>query len=163
MSKCSFATREISYLGYIISSKGVATCPDKVSVILNWLVLAKVKELRSFLGLAGYYKKIVRHFRIISRPLTELLKKNTMFVWTSDNDTAFKTLKQLLAQAPVLDFPKFSKPFHIETDASEYGVVAVLMQWRSLGPKLRGLSTYEKEYAAILLVVEQRRSYLQFQ
>jgi hypothetical protein len=85
-----------------------------------------------------------------------------MFVWTSDHDTAFETLKQLLAQAPVLAFPNFSKPFHIEADASEYGVVAVLMQWRSLGPKLRGLSTYEKEYVAILLVVEQWRFYLQF-
>jgi hypothetical protein len=70
MSKCSFATKEISYLGYIISSKGVATCPDKVSDVLNWFVLAKVKELRSFLGPTGYYRKFMRHFGVISRPLT---------------------------------------------------------------------------------------------
>jgi hypothetical protein len=113
----------------------------------------------------------VRHFSVISRPLTDLLKKNSLFVWTSDHDTAFQTLKQLLAQAPIIVLPDFNKPFYIEIAASETGVGAVLMQEnhpiafvnKSLGPKLRGLSTYEKEYVAILLAVEQWRSYLQFQ
>jgi hypothetical protein len=102
MSKCAFATREISYLGYVISSRGVSTCPDKISTVLNWPVPTGIKELRGFLGLADYYRKFVKHFGMISRPLTDLLKKNVMFVWTS---------------GPVLALPAFSQPFYIETDA----------------------------------------------
>jgi hypothetical protein len=103
----------------------------------------------------------VKHFGVISRPLTELLKKDFVFVWTSEQDIAFQTLKTALVQALVLALPNFSKPFLIETDASDYGVGAVLMQdhhpiafvSKSLGPKLRGLSTYE-EYIAILLAID---------
>jgi hypothetical protein len=75
MFKCSFARREISYLGYIISSNGVSTCPDKIVAMVNWHVPSFVKESRSFLDLVGYYIKFVRKFGIISRPLTDLLKK----------------------------------------------------------------------------------------
>jgi hypothetical protein len=74
-SKCSFVVREIAYLGYIISSAGVATCPDKVKAVADWHVPSNAKELRSFLGLAGYYRKFVHHLGIISRPLTDLLKR----------------------------------------------------------------------------------------
>jgi hypothetical protein len=168
MSKCSFAKREITYLGYVISEKGVATCLDKVQPVANWPQPKNVKELRSFLGLAGYYRKFVQHFGIIARPLTDLLKKNTVFSWTSEHDTTFQTLKRALIQAPVLALLDFSQPFCVETDASYMGIGAVLMQnkhpiafiSKHLGPRLRGLSTYEKEYIAILLAVEQWRSYL---
>jgi hypothetical protein len=88
LSKCTFAQREIHYLGHIISEKGVGTDPSKVSAISSWPTPVNVKELRSFLGLAGYYRKFVRHFGIISKPLTELLKKNTIFLWTSEHDKA---------------------------------------------------------------------------
>jgi hypothetical protein len=89
------------------------------------------------------------------------LKKHALFVWTSDHDVAFQTLKLALVNAPVLAFD-FSKPFCIEIDASEFGVGAVLMQEshpialvsKALSPKMRGLSTYEKEYVAILLAIE---------
>jgi hypothetical protein len=119
--------------------------------------------------LARYYRKYVKYFGIISRPLTNLLKKNTMFIWTPEHETAFTTLKQALVTAPVLALSNFSKPFVIETDASEVGVGDVLMQEghhlvflsKALGPKSRGLSTYEKECMAILLAVHQWRSYLQ--
>jgi hypothetical protein len=169
MFKCSFATRQISYLGYVISEQGVSTCPDKVKVVSEWLIPC-VKDLRSFLGLAGYYRKFVKNFGVISRPLTDLLKQHTVFVWTTDHGVAFQTLKTTLVQAPILALPDFAKPFHIGTDASDIGVGAMLMQdhhplafvSKSLGPRLRGLSTYEK-YVAILLAVEQWRSYLQFQ
>jgi hypothetical protein len=124
----------------------------------------------SFLGLAGYYRKFVRHFSIISRPLTNLLKKNTMFIWTSEHDAAFSALKPALSTAQVLALPDFSVPFAIETDASANGVGAVSTQRghplafisKALGPRTMGLSTYEKEYLAILVAVEQWRHYLQY-
>jgi hypothetical protein len=158
-------------LGYRISAIGVATCHDKVDVVLNWPTPSCVKKLRSFLGMTGYYRKFIKHFGVIARPLTELLKKNYLFIWTADHDVAFQTLKNALVQAPVLALLDFTKPFLIETHASNYGVRAVLMQdshplafvSKALGPKLRGLFTYEKEYIAILLAMEQWGSYLHFQ
>jgi hypothetical protein len=168
-SKCSFVKREISYMGYTISAARVATNPDKVKVVAEWPIPSNVKEVRSFLGLVGYYRKFVKHFGIIAKPLTELLKKHVLFVRISEHDTAFQTLKSTLVVAPVLALPDFSKPFCIETGASESGVGVVLMQdhhtvafvSKPLDPKLRGLSIYEKEYVAILLVVDQWRYYLQ--
>jgi hypothetical protein len=127
LSKCSFAQNHISYLGHKISKDGVATESEKVSVVAAWPMPANVREMRSFLGLTGYYRKYVKHFDIISRPHTNLLKKNTMFIWTPKHETTFTTLKQALVTAPVLTLPNFSKPFVIETDASEAGVGAVLM------------------------------------
>jgi len=147
----------------------MATDPNKISAISQWPTPTNVKELRSFLGLAGYYRKFVRHFGVISKPLTELLKKNVVFVWTSTHDKSFAALKSALCNSPVLALPDFSKQFSIETDASGYGVGAVLMQEghplafisKALGPRSEGLSTYEKEYLAILLAVQQWRAYLQ--
>ena len=100
-----------------------------------------------------------------------MLKKNSLFIWTSDHTRAFQALKSALCKSPVLALPNFAKPFTIETDASDVGVGAVLMQdghplayfSKTLGPKSRGLSTYEKEYMVILLAVQTWRSYLQFQ
>jgi len=168
LSKCNFAQRQIAYLGHTISELGVSTDPAKVEAILKWPVPTNVKELRSFLGLAGYYRKFVRHFAVICEPLTDLLKKNSFFVWTQDHQTAFATLQQVLCSAPVLALPNFSKVFCIETDACLNGVGAVLLQEnhplafvsRPLGVKSQGLSTYEKEYLAILMAVEQWRPYL---
>ena len=159
----------MAYLGHIISEQGVSTDPSKVQAIVDWPVPSTVKELRSFLGLAGYYRKFVRHFGIVSRPLTNLLKKGMLFVWTSEHDSAFATLKSFLSTAPVLALPDFAVPFAIETDACDSGVGAVLLQRghplafisKALGPRTRGLSTYEKEYLAILVAVEQWRHYLQ--
>ncbi|WVZ49036.1 hypothetical protein U9M48_000418 [Paspalum notatum var. saurae] len=130
-----------------------------------------LEELRSFLGLAGYYKKFVRHFAVVSKPLFDLLKKHSLFVWTAAHQSAFETLKHALCSAPILALLDFSKPFCIETDACGVGVGAVLLQdghplayiSRPLGPKSAGLSTYEKEYLAIIIAVDQWRSYLQNQ
>ena len=168
-SKCRFAQTSISYLGHVISSAGVATDPSKISDVQNWPVPQDIKQLRSFLGLAGYYRKFVQNFAVIARPLTDLLKKGTLFVWSSSHSSAFDALKAALVSAPVLALPDFSKPFQIQTDACDTGVGAVLMQdnhplafvSKALGPRSRGLSTYEKEYLAILVAVDQWRSYLQ--
>ena len=169
LSKCTFAQRQISYLGHIISAEGISTDSRKVEAMVSWPTPTNTKELRSFLGLAGYYRKFVRHFAIIARPLTDLLKKHSIFVWTPDHQAAFDTLKSALSSAPVLATPDFSRPFCLETDACANGVGAVLIQCghplayisKPLGPKTAGLSTYEKEYLAILLAVEQWRPYLQ--
>lgn len=84
--------------------------------------------MRSFLGLAGYYRRFVRNFRVIARPLFNLLKKGIPFVWTEATEAAFQLLKAQLISAPVLALPDFSKPFHIEADASDLGIGAVLQQ-----------------------------------
>ncbi|WVZ49071.1 hypothetical protein U9M48_000452 [Paspalum notatum var. saurae] len=118
----------ISYLGHVISQGGVATDPAKIEAIMSWPTPTNIKDLRSFLGLAGYYRKFVKHFGIISRPLFDLLKKHALFIWTNDHDVAFQTLKQALCSAPVLTLPDFSKKFCLETDASGSGVGAVLLQ-----------------------------------
>jgi hypothetical protein len=111
----------------------------------------------------------VKHYAVVTKPLTSLLKKHALFHWTSEHDTAFQALKKSLCSAPILALPDFSRQFCIETDASHMGVGAVLLQdghplaflSRALGPKNQGLSAYEKEYMAILIAVEQWRSYLQ--
>lgn len=169
MSKCAFAQTSIQYLGHVISANGVATDHTKIAAVRDWPVPQDAKQLRSFLGLAGYYRKYVRNYASISKPLTQLLHKNAPFVWTSESQIAFDTLKQALVNAPVLALPDFSCQFIVETDACDQGIGAVLIQKnhplafvsKALGPRNRGLSTYEKEYMAILLAVEQWRSYLQ--
>jgi hypothetical protein len=108
-TKFSFAYRSISYLSYVINVARVATSEDKIKVVADWPTPTNVKQLRSFLGLAGYYRNFVKHFAIISKPLIELLKKNQLFVWTNDQELAFQTLKSALIQAPVLALPDFQK------------------------------------------------------
>lgn len=168
LSKCNFAQRQISYMGHVISDKGVATDATKVEAVLNWPTPSNVKELRSFLGLAGYYRRFVKNFDVTAKPLTDLLKKHALFVWTQNQQIAFATLQQALVTAPVLALLDFTKPFCIETDAYHNGVGAILLHdghplafiSRPLGPKSQGLSTYEKEYLAILMAIEQWRPYL---
>ena len=165
LSKCAFAQRQVGYLGHIISSTGVSTDPTKITAIDTWPTPANVKEVCGFLGLAGYYRKFIRHYGIICRSLTNLLKKGTMFRWSDIEDSAFRTLKQALVTAPVLALPDFNKTFVIATDACDVGICAVLMQddhplayvSKALGPRNRALSVYEKEFLAILLAVEHWR------
>jgi hypothetical protein len=169
LSKCSFAQNQLTYLGHVISASGVATDPAKIQAVANWSSPTSIKDLRSFLGLAGYYRRFVRNFGLLAKPLTSLLKKRTVFVWTAAHESMFQALKTALVSAPVLALPDFSKPFCLETDASKLGIGAVLMQdghpiaylSKALGPKSQGLSTYDKEYLAILTVVDHWRHYLQ--
>ena len=119
------------------------------------------KILGAYWGFQVIIEKFVKHYAIISKPLTNLLKKSVPFVWTADTETSFQTLKQALVTAPVLALPDFSLPFSVETDTCGVGIGAVLSQnghplayvRKALGPKTRGLSTYEKEYMAIILAV----------
>jgi hypothetical protein len=131
----------------------------KVSDIATWPCPRSAKELHSFLGLASYYRKFVRHFGVLSKPLTSLLKKHTIFIWTSVQDQAFQALKEALCFVPVLKLPDFSRSFAIETDACATGIGAVLTQdghpiafiSKALGPKSQGLSTYEKIWQSLWL------------
>jgi hypothetical protein len=152
-------------------AQGIATDPSKVQAVAQWLVPKNVKMLRGFLGLAGYYRRFIRHYGILSRPLTTLLKKGVPFVWTGDVQKAFDAVKQALVEAPVLAIPDFSKQFVLETDACNLGLGAMLMQEghpiaylsQGLNTTNQSRSTYEKECLAMLLAVDKWRSYLQHQ
>jgi hypothetical protein len=96
LSKCSFAQQEVEYSGHTISAGGVATDTAKIQVVAQWVVPKSLKELRGFLGLTGYYRRFTRHYALISRPLTELLKKGVPFVWTVNTESTFQQLKQAL-------------------------------------------------------------------
>jgi hypothetical protein len=128
-----------------------------------------VKEVRRFMGLVGYCRRFVKNFGRISRSLFYLLKKGEIFVWAEKINEAFQALKATQISTLVLALQNFNEPFVIETDACDYGIGAVLIQKghpiaflsKALGPKNKGLSTYEKECLAILMVVDRWRSYLQ--
>lgn len=92
-SKCFFAQLQVEYLGHIVSAKGVAIEPSKIEAVAKWPVPTNLKQLRGFLGLIGYYRKFIAHYGMISKPLIDLLKKNTPFLWTSTVDKAFQLLK----------------------------------------------------------------------
>lgn len=167
LSKCSFAKTEVEYLGHIISDKGLQTDPSKLSAIAAWPKPNSIKGLRGFLVLTGCYRRFIRNYGIISRPLTNMLKKNG-FYWTEESTEAFEMLKNALCTAPVLTLPDFNKHFVIEADACHKGMGAVLMQdgkpiayfSKGFGERHLGLSIYEKEYLSIINAVEKWRSYL---
>ena len=126
-SKCTFASPKLRYLGHEISGDGVRTDSRNVAAVQNWPVPTNVREVRGFLGLAGYYRKFVKGFAVTCRPLTDLLKKGVIFTWTELEDGAFRALQQALISAHVLALPDFKKTFELETDASDLGIGAVLI------------------------------------
>jgi hypothetical protein len=128
----------------------------------KWPLPASATELRGFLGLTGYYRKFIKHYGLISKPLTQLLMKKG-FEWMEEATEAFTTLKKAMMQTPVLALPNFSLPFTVETDACDSGVGAVLMQQghpiaymsKALGIMNRKLFVYEKEFLAVIMVVDK--------
>ncbi|GJS94474.1 putative mitochondrial protein [Tanacetum coccineum] len=150
-SKCVFGTDKVEYLGHVISTKGVATDPEKVKAMNEWPVPINLKQLRGFLGLIGYYRRFIQGYATIRKPLTQLLKKNS-FVWTDESQAAFLKLKQAMVSALVLRLPNFSKEFILETYASGVGLGVVLLQEghpiaflsKTLSAKHQLMSTYEK-------------------
>ena len=128
LTKCNFAVTEVEYLGHIVSDKGIRPDPKKISAIVNYPQPKTVRDIRAFLGLVGYYRRFIKHFADIAKPLTELIKKDTDFVWNTSQEEAFKTLTTALCEEPVLKYPDFTKPFILSTDASGVAVGAVLSQ-----------------------------------
>src|SRR6185369_8509071 len=112
-SKCEFWLDRVKFLGHTISSEGIAVDPSKVQEVMDWKSPASVHQIRSFLGLAGYYRRFIPDFSKIAKPMTELLKKGIKFVWDERCEKAFHTLRELLTKAPVLAQPDNAKPFDV--------------------------------------------------
>jgi hypothetical protein len=126
-SKCEFWLKEVSFLGHVLSAEGVAVDPGKVRDILDWKPPTTVHQVRSFLGMTGYYRRFIPDFSKVSKPITELLKVQVKFAWSLECEKAFQTLKRLLTTAPVLAHPDIEKPFDVYCDASGTGIGCVLM------------------------------------
>ena len=154
-------------LGHTVSSAGVHTDPSKIKTVQELPPPANLEMLRSFLGLAGYYRKFIPQF---AAPLTALTKKCTAFIWEDHHQAAFLALKTCLCTAPILAYPKFDQPFILQTDASNIGLGAVLAQLdndgtervvayasRTLTPRERSYSTVEKEALAIVFATANFR------
>jgi hypothetical protein len=128
LSKCDFWLKEIKFLGHTISQDCIAIDPDKVQEVMNWKPPTTVRQIRSFLGLAGYYRRLIPNFSQIAKPMTKLLKKGAKFKWGQKCEDAFHTLRQHLTTSPMLAQPDNNKPFDVYCDASGTGLGYVLMQ-----------------------------------
>jgi hypothetical protein len=127
-SKCEFWMEEVAFLGHVLSAKGVAVDPSKIEVVSKWQSPKFVTEIRSFLGLVGYYHRFIENFSKIAKPMTELLKSNTPYVWSEKCEASFQELKTRLTTTPVLTLPDASKDFVMYCDASRQGLSCVFMQ-----------------------------------
>ncbi|GAU10603.1 hypothetical protein TSUD_418240, partial [Trifolium subterraneum] len=167
-SKCEFWLSEVKFLGHVISQGGVSVDPSKVEAVLNWERPRTVSEVRSFLGLAGYYRRFIFGFSEISLPLTRLTRKGATFVWDELCENSFNLLKQKLTSAPVLVIPDPDKKYVVYCDASNKGLGCVLMQdgtvvayaSRQLKPHEENYPTHDLELAAIIFALKIWRHHL---
>jgi hypothetical protein len=128
LSKCKLWISEVLFLGHIINREGLAVDPKKVTTILDWKAPKDVRGIKSFIGIAGYYRRFVEGFSKIARPMTSLLAKKVEFKWTPTCQKSFETLKEKLTTTPMLILPNVHKPFSVYCDASYIGLGCVLMQ-----------------------------------
>jgi hypothetical protein len=168
LSKCEFWLREIKFLGHTISQDGISVDPEKVREVMDWKPPTTVRQIRSFLGLAGYYRRFIPDFSRIAKPMTELLKKGVKYDWSQKCEDAFHTLRQHLTTAPVLAQPDNTKPFEVYCDASGTGLGCVLMQdnrviayaSRALRPHEQNYPTRDLELAVVVHALKIWRHYL---
>ncbi|XP_042400896.1 uncharacterized protein LOC121990913, partial [Zingiber officinale] len=167
-SKCAFWLPSVGFLGHVVSSRGISVDPQKIEAITSWEQPKSVQEIRSFLGLAGYYRRFVEGFSSIAMPLTRLTRKGVKFTWSEACETSFQELKRRLVSAPVLVLPSGDDGFVLYTDASLQGLGAVLMQHgRVVSYASRQLKEHEKNYpvhdlelAAIIFALKIWRHHL---
>ena len=162
-SKCFFFREEIEYLGHVVSGKGISTNPKKVEAVAKWPTPKTVYDVRSFLGFVGYYRRFIRNFSKIAKPIREVITglenqskrsaKKTFVEWTEAADSAFEHLKKLCISTPILAYPDYKLPFVLHTDSSSEGLGAVLYQkqngkLRVIAYASRSVSKSESHYPA---------------
>ncbi|WVZ80921.1 hypothetical protein U9M48_028355 [Paspalum notatum var. saurae] len=168
LSKCEFWLDQVPFLGHIVSKGGIMVDPSKISSVMDWKVPEVVKEVRGFLGLAGYYRRFIESFSRIAKPMTSLLEKGVPFNWTKERQAAFDELKKRLTTAPVLTLPDLTKSFTVYCDASKEGLGCVLMQEgkviayasRQLRKHEVNYPTHDLELAAVVHALKIWRHYL---
>lgn len=170
--KCQFLRHEVAYLGHVIGNDGVRPDPSKIKAVEHFPIPRNYKNIKQFLGLTGYYRRFIKNFSKIAKPLTDLLKKDKSFAWTPSQENAFNSLKRELLKEPVLQYPNFKEPFLLTTDASGYAIGGVLSQGqmgkdlpisyisRTLNEAEGRYSTIEKECLAVVYCVTYFRHYL---
>nr|WP_253308879.1 reverse transcriptase family protein [Rickettsia endosymbiont of Ceutorhynchus assimilis] len=173
LDKCKFCMSQLLYLGYVVDRDGLRPDPEKVQAILNIPTPKNVNEIRRFIGTASWYRRFVPNFASILAPLTQLMKKNARWSWNSACENSFRLIKEHLVTAPVLTCPDFDRTFTLQTDASNYGIGAVLTQQfeegekvisylsRSLTKQEQKYTVTEKECLAVIWSVEKLRHYLE--
>jgi hypothetical protein len=172
--KCEFEKTKVEYLGLVISHNSVEMDPVKVARVAEWPIPANKKEVQSFLGFTNFYRRFISNFSHHARPLFDLTKNDVQWKWTSDEQSAFDTLKGLITSAPILLSPDSSKSFRIEADSSDFATGAVLSQqsadekWhpvaflsKSLSPVERNYEIHDKEMLAIIRAMEEWRHFLE--
>ncbi|PNF43128.1 hypothetical protein B7P43_G18013 [Cryptotermes secundus] len=159
-------------LGHVVTAEGVKPDKEKIKAVTDFPIPQSQKDIKSFLGLAGYYRKFIVDFSSFARPLTDLLKKENEWTWTEKEQTSFELLKSKLTKAPLLQYPDFSKPFILTTDATGYAIGAILSQGklgqdkpiayasRTLNKAELNYATVEKELLAIVWACKHFRPYL---
>lgn len=167
-SKCEFWLDEVQFLGHVVNKQGIHVDPAKIEAVKNWAVPKTPTEIRSFLGLAGYYRRFIENFSKIAKPLTALTQKNKSYEWGSDQEEAFETLKQKLCNAPILALPEGNDDFVVYCDASNQGLGCVLMQRgkviayasRQLRVHEVNYTTHDLELGAVVFALKIWRHYL---
>ncbi|GJY37763.1 putative reverse transcriptase domain-containing protein, partial [Tanacetum coccineum] len=167
-SKYEFWLQEVRFLGHVVNCDGIHVDPSKVESVKNWKTPESSTEIRSFLGLAGYYRRFIENFSKIAKPLTLLTQKNKTYVWGDEQDEAFRILKEKLCNAPVLALPDGQDDFVIYYDASKQGFGSMLMQRgkviayasRQLKKHEKNYTTHDLELGAVVFALKIWRHYL---
>ncbi|GJW65091.1 reverse transcriptase domain-containing protein [Tanacetum coccineum] len=167
-SKCEFWLQEVHFLGHVVNQSGIHVDPGKIEAVKNWKAPTTSSEIRSFLGLAGYYRRFIANFSKIAKPLTSLTQKNQKYVWGVEQEEAFQTLKNNLCDAPILSLPDGVEDFVVYCDASNQGLGCVLMQRnkviayasRQLKIHEKNYTTHDLELGAVVFALKTWRHYL---